>query len=282
MPRVADPDRAIALEEAGAREAFEDAALYDWEYRRRRTDVRFYRRVAAERLGDAPGAVLDLACGTGRLLVPLLRDGHRVVGLDRSPAMLARAAARLRRCAAVTRARGALVRGDLRALPFGAEHFTLALCAFHSVQHLISDSEILTFLRSVRRALRPGGWIAFDLLPSPPALLAADPTRRRARTLFRHPTTRERLVYTTSSAYAAARHALHMRFHYQPIDARGRPVGDERTVRLCHRQIAPEGVERLLREAGLRLLARFGSFLADPLELDSDEHIYVARRDPMR
>jgi len=63
-------------ETAGATEHFEDAALYDHDYRRRRADVQFYRTLAAEH----GGPVLDLACGTGRIMVPLLRDGHTVVG----------------------------------------------------------------------------------------------------------------------------------------------------------------------------------------------------------
>ena len=84
-----------ADEEAGAREAFDDAALYDFEYRRRRADINFYRRLADDRRQFAPvGPVLDLACGTGRLLVPLLRDGHTVVGLDQSAPMLAAASRR--------------------------------------------------------------------------------------------------------------------------------------------------------------------------------------------
>ena len=63
-----------------ARDPFEDALLYDWEYRRRRDDVRFYGTLADER----GGPILDLGCGTGRLMVPLLRAGHVVVGIDRS------------------------------------------------------------------------------------------------------------------------------------------------------------------------------------------------------
>src|SRR3954468_4836667 len=100
-------------ETAGALEPFEDAALYDWEYRRRRADVRFYRTLADER----GGPVLDLGCGTGRLMLPLLRAGHIVVGIDRAPAMRARAAARIDRLAARVRRRALLLRGDLRALP---------------------------------------------------------------------------------------------------------------------------------------------------------------------
>src|SRR5579872_1344764 len=95
-------------EAAGAVEPFQDAALYDWEYRRRRDDVRFYRTLADER----GGPVLDLGCGTGRLLLPLLRDGHVVVGLDRSGPMLARAAARVGRLGASARGRALLLRAD--------------------------------------------------------------------------------------------------------------------------------------------------------------------------
>ena len=67
---------------------FDDPLLYDWEYRRRRDDVRFYRTLAGER----GGPVLNLGCGTGRLMLPLLRDGHVVVGVDRARPMLTRAA----------------------------------------------------------------------------------------------------------------------------------------------------------------------------------------------
>src|SRR6185503_6652220 len=141
-------------EEAGGREHFADAALYDFEYRRRRADVTFYRSLAKTR----GGPVLDLACGSGRLLVPLLRDGHLVVGLERAPTMLARAAARLRRLPAARRRKGLIVRGDLRAFAF-RPRFSLAVCAFHSVQHLMDDDELLAFLRCARAALRPGGWL---------------------------------------------------------------------------------------------------------------------------
>src|SRR5688572_1560168 len=95
------------------RDPFEDAVLYDWEYRRRRDDVLFYRTLADER----GGPILDLGCGTGRLMVPLLRAGHVVVGVDRAPAMLARATARLARLAPRARQRALLLRADLRRLP---------------------------------------------------------------------------------------------------------------------------------------------------------------------
>jgi SAM-dependent methyltransferase len=227
-----------------------------------------------------PGPVLDLACGTGRLLVPLLREGHTVVGLDRAPPMLARAAARVRRLPPSRRARCLLVRGDLRALGF-RRRFALALCAFHSVQHLIDDADLLRFLRDVRRSLAPGGWLAFDVLPPDPGWLARDPGRRWARTTFRHPTTGQRLVYTTDHRYDSVRRALHMRIYHQPVDDHGRPTGTEHDARLCHRQLWPADVRRLLHRSRFRLVACFAGFDGRPLPdgdgLPADEHVYVAR-----
>jgi SAM-dependent methyltransferase len=266
-------------EEAGAREAFADAALYDFEYRRRRADVNFYRRLAHDRMRFVPGGpILDLGCGSGRLLVPLLRDGYSVVGLDRSPAMLAAAARKAARLRPTRRRRCLLVRADLRSFAL-APRFALAVAAFHTVQHLVGSAELLGFLRAVRAALGPRGWFAFDVLPPDPAWLGRDPGRRWARTVFRHPETGERLVYTVGQAYDPRRRTLHMRVYYQPVDGRGRPAGPERCHRLCHRQLWPAEVERLLGRAGFRLLARFAGFDGRALERDdeiADEHVYVA------
>jgi SAM-dependent methyltransferase len=269
-----------AEEEAGARESFEDAALYDFEYRRRRADVNFYRRLAFERrdLGDGP--ILDLACGTGRLMLPLLRDGNVVVGVDRSRAMLARAARRLSRLSPARRSRAMLLRADIRSFALRGR-FRLAISAFHSLQHLVDDGDLLACFRAVRRALLPDGWFAFDLLPPDAAWIARDPERRWARTRFRHPTTGQQLVYTTNHRYDPVRRALHIRLYYQPVDAQGRRRGPERVHRLCQRQLDPDEVSRLLGRAGLKVIARFGAFDGSPLQENSDrsdeQHIYVAR-----
>jgi SAM-dependent methyltransferase len=268
--------RAQADALAGCREHFADAALYDYEYRRRRADINFYRGLARNRMEFAAGSILDLACGTGRLLLPLLRDGHPVVGLDRSPQMLAAARRKLARLSPSRRARCALVRADLRAFAFAAPA-TLAISAFHSVQHLLTDEDFLRFLRCARASLVPGGWLAFDVLPPAPARLLRDPQRRFGRTVFRHPSTGQRLVYTASYQYDPASRLLHMGLHYLPVDQHGQPSGNERRVRLCHRQYGPREVGQMLRRGGFRLVDSFGGFDGRPLDLAPvDEQVYVA------
>ncbi len=266
-------------ERAGAIEPFKDAALYDWEYRHRRQDVAFYRMLANER----PGPILDLGCGTGRLTLPLARDGHHVVGLDAAPAMLARARMRLRRASRIVSGRCLLVRADLRALPL-VGYFPLAIAAFHTVQHLVDDRDLVSLFRNVRRLIEPDGWFAFDVFFPDPRWLARPSNREFDRTTFRHPTTGQRLAYTAAHRLDETRRALHMMFRYRPVGDDGLSIGRSRTVRLCHRQLPPRDVKALLRRSGLKILARWGGFNGEPLTEDrdalgsarpSEQHVYL-------
>src|SRR4051795_1268292 len=114
----------------------EYAPFYDWENARTlgRRDVAFWRRAASK----ADGQVLELGCGTGRIALPLARDGVSLVGIDRSEPMLARAAARAealrRRRGGRAKSRLSLTRGDIRALPFGDEAFAAVLAPYGILQ----------------------------------------------------------------------------------------------------------------------------------------------------
>src|SRR5262245_22350455 len=253
---------------------FQDAVLYDWEYRRRRDDVRFYCTLADER----GGPVLDLGCGTGRLMLPLLRAGHVVVGLDRAPAMLTRAAARLDRLAPRVRRRALLLRADLRRLPV-RRRFQLAIAAFHTIQHLATDRELRQFFTGVARVLQPGGWLAFDSFAPSARFLAratAGTERRWARTRFRHPATGRPTEYTES--YRLDGRQLTTMFHYRETGAGGGRATASRRVVLVHRLLDPDEVRVLLAGCGLTPIASWGGFDGRPLAGPTEQHIFLARR----
>ncbi len=107
-------------------------------------DVNFYRRHARK----TGGPILELACGTGRVAIPLARDGHEVVGLDLSPHMLAIARGKT---SDVTWARGDMERFALR------RKFRLILIPFRSFARLLTPEAQRRCLECVRRHLAPGG-----------------------------------------------------------------------------------------------------------------------------
>src|SRR5262245_24126429 len=105
----------------------EYAPFYDWENARTlgRRDVGFWERLAR----GVRGPVLELGCGTGRIAVPLARAGVNLFGIDRSDRMLARAAKRAATLRSRRRGSLALVRGDIRRLPFASHHFECVIGA---------------------------------------------------------------------------------------------------------------------------------------------------------
>jgi SAM-dependent methyltransferase len=115
----------------------------------------FYRDLA-ERTG---GPILELACGTGRLTIPLALDGHEVVAVDASSAMLRAARAK----AKAEKVDITFVNGDMRALDLG-QRFPLVIVSCNSLAHLTTTEELKSCLRSIREHLAPGGLLAFDIV----------------------------------------------------------------------------------------------------------------------
>src|SRR5689334_10632334 len=107
-----------------------------------RRDVEFW--VDAARA--AKGPVLELGCGTGRVLLPIARAGVEVTGLDRSRPMLDKARANLARENEAVRARVHLHEGDMRDFDLG-RRFALVLAPFRSFQHLVEIDDQLAALR---------------------------------------------------------------------------------------------------------------------------------------
>lgn len=99
-------------------------------------------------------AVLDLCCGTGLLAAELIDLGYRIVGVDGSSAMLARARRRLGPDAV-------LAQQSLPALTIGGV-FDAAVCTFDGLNYL-SPADLGATLAAVGCRLRPGGWFVFDL-----------------------------------------------------------------------------------------------------------------------
>src|SRR5829696_4325661 len=111
---------------ASIAELYDHVTLY-----RDRSDVPFF----VEEAVASGGPVLEIGCGTGRVLIPTARAGATIVGLDFSEKMLGLCRAKLSREPADVQSRVRLVRGDMRDFSLG-ECFHLATIPFRPFQHL--------------------------------------------------------------------------------------------------------------------------------------------------
>ena len=115
---------------------------------RERPDVPFF----IDEAKDSGGPVLELGCGTGRILIPTARAGIEIVGLDLSQPMIEVCRARLREEAADVQSRVQLVEGDMRRFDL-SRTFKLITTPFRSFQHLITVEDQRACLASVHRHL---------------------------------------------------------------------------------------------------------------------------------
>lgn len=142
---------------------------------RERQDVAFFIEMAATQVAATGGPVLEVGCGTGRVLIPTARAGFAITGLDLSPSMLAICRANLAAEPAEVQARVQLVEADMRDFDLGRE-FGLITIPFRPFQHLTTVEDQIACLTTLRRHLQPGGRLVLDLFnPSVPYL--ADPAR---------------------------------------------------------------------------------------------------------
>lgn len=144
---------------------YDDVQIY-----RDRPDVSFY---VAEAVA-AGGPVLELGCGTGRVLLPAARRGIDVTGLDASVSMLDQCRHFLSQESEDVRGRVRLVEGDMRRFDLGAT-FRLITIPFRPFQHLLDVEDQTACLASVRRHLPSDGRLVFDVYnPSLQALTQDD------------------------------------------------------------------------------------------------------------
>ncbi len=244
------------------------APFYDADFGEIEEDIPLYVNFA-HRTGDP---ILELGCGTGRVLLPLARAGYRVVGVDIAPAMLARAREKARRAGVAHRVH--LVHGDARALPF-AGVFPLVIYAANSFMHHTRQEEQRRVLARVRDHLRPGGLLILDLFNPDVRVLAEQDGRVEFVRSWEEGTGAVVSKYQAVRSFPA-RQLLEVTYIYERVFPDGRV---QRTVApFTMRYLWPEEIPLLLELVGLEMEAMYGTYDLDPVSDDSPRLIVVARR----
>ena len=232
-----------------------DGAWYDAEYVHIRADVPYYARVA----GETSGAILELACGTGRLSIPMARAGGTVHGIDIAPQMIARAEEKRLKLDPSPRERLSFEVADMRTVRIDRA-FEAVVLAFNTLMHMTSDDDLASALETVRAHLRPDGLFYFDLHTPFPELLTRDATRRYDPQEMIDPKTGDRYIVTESNEYDARTQINRMYFFYQRVDRDQRPIGSEKQAVLDLRVIFPRELDRWLHVSGFEVIGEWDDF----------------------
>lgn len=249
------------------------AEYYDLEYGSFNADIDFYRTFALQ----ANGPILELGCGTGRVLSALEKTGLPLTGVDSSPKMLETARTHLR-------ASTTLVECDITDLAARVDlpnrPYWMAFSAINSFLHLPDADAQLAVLRAIREVMVTGGILLLDLMVPEPHYLASLDGRSHLEFSMALADGR-RLDKVVSRTHDPAEQLIHTTVFFDTTDPTTgalKRVAESYAIRYIHRF----ELEHLLERAGWRLISVYGSYDLDPYVSDSERMIALATWGDMR
>jgi SAM-dependent methyltransferase len=230
-------------------------------------DIPFY----VEEARRADGPVLELACGTGRLTIPIAQSGVEIVGLDLLPSMLAHARAKAKQAGVGI----SFVEGDCRDFELGRK-FTLIFMAFNSMQHLHDHASLAGLFASVRKQLAMGGRFIFDVFNPKVAILARSADERRPEREYEDPDGQGTIMLEATMNYDDASQVNRIQWFF----SRRGTNGEERDFRvedLHMRCFFPQEADLLVRSQGFEIVEKFGNFERKPFASGEQKQVVVCR-----
>lgn len=247
--------------------ALYDITVPDWP-----GEIGFYRTLAQAAVGQE---VLEIACGTGRVTLPLARAGVRITGLELSSAMLAQAQTKSVGLPGVT-----WVQGDMRTFDLGRP-FGLVIIPGHSFQFMLTPADQVRCLQCIRRHLVPGGVLVvhldhldFGWLGS---LRAVPPAALEFGAPVAHPVTGKLIRTAHAWTYEPATQTAGVTTVWEEITADGVVLARWKRPPMRLHCVFRFEMEHLLRRVGFAVDAVYGDFEGGALVDDSHSMIWVAR-----
>ncbi len=246
-----------------ASELYHDGWRYDALYGTSGADVDFYRELARRH----PGPILELACGTGKYLIPWARDGAQVSGVDAAQPMLDYAARKAAQGGIAIR----LHHADMRdfSLP-GATMFALIVIAGNSLCHLLTHDDLQKCLACVHAHLATGGRFVVDVFVPDVRLLARDADLRQPFGRYEDPQNGAAVELSHTARYDPATQINHITIFERRAGRAG-----ECSESLALKMWFPCELEAALRCGGFEILERFGGHDRSPFSAASGKQILI-------
>ncbi len=254
--------------EAAAEVMYADTLIYELENKETVEDIGFWRRLVEQ---YAAKNVLELACGSGRITIPIARDlasNGRICGLDLMVRMVELAQQKLAKEPEAVQQAAHFVVADMR--DFGlaqldSEPFDLIYVPYNSMAHLHEIDDQLAVFRHAAACLAPGGHFVVDVFNPTLAQLAASkaPASVNLDLDLDHPCAGvSRMLRYISRLYTADNQQERITFIYEQYRNDG--SAQKQVANFTSHTYFPRELELLLRLAGLSISQRWGSYAGEP------------------
>lgn len=238
---------------------------YDWElemlFPEQNQDIEFWKQFA-QNYGEP---ILEIACGSGRVTIPLLKAGFQITAIDFSEKMLA-----LLKQNAGNYTNLELVQADMR--HFSLENkFAKAFISYFSLQQLLTIPDMLNCLQTIHKHLQSGGKLGLDIMPC----VCEGPDKMELSPLYSAPFQGKTVTMYSSYQIDRLHQIKHWQDKYYEVSETGRTVLENK---VSLKECPPDLMELLLEKAGFRLVEKYGGFQQQEITTDSQNILYIAQK----
>jgi 2-polyprenyl-3-methyl-5-hydroxy-6-metoxy-1,4-benzoquinol methylase len=223
-------------------------------------DLIFYQN-QIEKYGEP---VLELACGTGRLTIPIAEQGINITGLDISEKMLSQAKMKANKKGLKLN----WVKSDCRNFNL-RKKFKYIFIPFNSIAHLHNLESIEACFSSVKKHLSPDGRFVVDMFNPILSILTRDPSKRYPVTEYPDPDWKGTVVITENNVYDSVNQINRIKWYYKINNK------EEYIEELNMRIFYPQELDALLHYNGFIIESKFGNYNMEPFLTTSKKQLLV-------
>lgn len=229
-----------------------------------------------EYAGKCGSPILELACGTGRVLLPLAQAGFKVAGIDLSGKMLEKAKEKINKEVKDIHENIALLKGNMTNFDL-KEKFSLVLIIFNSFQFLLTEEGQDNCLRCIHRHLNPNGKLIISVfnpdLSRPEGILRKDGDKP----ILDYPEKGDSTEILNYQFFDHEKQITDVRFIIDTVKSNN--VLERRTLDFKLRYFFPKEFERMLNSNGFEMEELFGNYDKSNFGRKSPFMIFVAKRE---
>lgn len=245
------------------------ARYYDGDYRNYDDDLDLISALAE----DCGSPILELGCGTGRVMVPLAEQGHSIVGIDISPELLSVAQQKIEQSGCQDRA--SYRQADIRTFRLPDEQFTFVYCVSNTLMHCATQADQLQLLQTAYVHLQPNGLLLLDLF-NPDLVAMAEVAGLCELADVWEDRLGSQIMKWSVRSVDSAQQLQETIFIYEEIDSQGN--SKKTTCPFTLRYIWPAEGKLMLESIGFEVLSIWGDFDGTPHNSSSERLIFLAKR----
>lgn len=238
-----------------------DANIYDG-MNSNLADLQFYKRWLPE---NKEARILELCCGTGRLTLPIAKDGYDITGVDFTASMLAQAKTK----AAKEGLTIDFIEADIRSLDL-PQQYDLIFIPFNSIHHLYQNEDLFKALKVVKKHLKEGGLFILDCFNPNIHFIVSGGKEQRQISEYTTDDGRDVLIKEVMQ-YENTTQINRIAWHYYINGA------FDSVQNLDMRMYFPQELDAYLVFTGFKIIHKFGSFEEEAFDNHSEKQIFICR-----